>query len=277
MTTPNVPLRPSFIYGTAWKKEATRELVKTAIKAGFIAIDTANQPRHYSEPLVGDALKDLEAEGISRDSLFVQTKFTPINGQDHRVPYDPQAGLESQVRQSFESSLEHLGTDYVDSFLLHGPYSYPALGDEDWEVWHAIGQIYTAGRARMIGVSNVNALQLAALVAQAEIKPMVVQNRCFANRGWDRQVREICRAHGIVYQGFSLLTANPNVLRYSEVITLARERRVYPEQVIFRFAMQVGMVPLTGTTNLRHMQEDLRVYDIELKPAEVSLIEDIQL
>src|SRR5262245_11191443 len=133
MTEPKMPLHPSFIYGTAWKKEATSELVKMAVKAGFTAIDTANQPKHYVEPQVGDALKALQAEGFSRDSLWVQTKFTPLNGQDHRVPYDPQAPLEAQVRQSFESSLRNLSTDYVDSYLLHGPYSYPALGDEDWE------------------------------------------------------------------------------------------------------------------------------------------------
>jgi diketogulonate reductase-like aldo/keto reductase len=209
MSKPKTPEQPSFVYGTAWKKDATRELVKTALKAGFRAIDTANQPKHYSEPLVGDALKDLEGEGIARDSLFIQTKFTPLNGQDHRVPYDPQAGLEAQVRQSFESSLRHLGTDYIDSFLLHGPYSYPGLGEEDWEVWHAIAQIHTAGHARLIGVSNVNALQLAALIAQADVKPMVVQNRCFANRGWDRQVREICQTHGITYQGFFAAHGEP--------------------------------------------------------------------
>jgi len=272
-----MPSHPSFIYGTAWKKDATRELVKTAVMAGFTAIDTANQPRHYSEPQVGEALKALAAEGIARNSLFVQTKFTPLNGQDHRVPYDPQATLDTQVRQSFESSLEHLQTDYLDSYLLHGPYTYPGLGDEDWTVWQAIGEIYKSGQARMIGVSNVNAVQLAALVAQADLKPMVVQNRCFANRGWDRQVRDVCKMHGITYQGFSLLTANPYVLRHPDVISIARRLRVYPEEVIFRFAMQVGMVPLTGTTNVRHMQEDLRIYEIELTPAEVSFIETIEL
>ena len=105
---------PSFIYGTAWKKEATANLVKAAVSAGFTAIDTANQPKHYQEPLVGEALTELVAEGISRNSLFLQTKFTPLNGQDHRVPYDPRARLEAQVRQSFESSLRNLKTDYVD-------------------------------------------------------------------------------------------------------------------------------------------------------------------
>jgi diketogulonate reductase-like aldo/keto reductase len=140
-----MPSKPAFIYGTAWKKEATAGLVRTAVETGFKAIDTANQPKHYQEPLVGEALKSLLDGGVSRDSLFVQTKFTPINGQDHRVPYDPQAAFPIQVRQSFESSLRNLKTDYLDSYLLHGPYSYPGLGDEDWDVWHAIEQLYTSG------------------------------------------------------------------------------------------------------------------------------------
>src|SRR5262249_20401671 len=149
-----------------------------------------------------------------------------------------------QVRQSFDSSLTNLRTEYADSYLLHGPYSYPGLGEEDWEVWNAIEEIQRSGRARTIGVSNVNALQLAALLESAEIKPMTVQNRCFANRGWDRRVREICKASGIVYQGFSLLTANPHVVRHPAVIAIAQRLGVHAEQVIFRFAMQVGMVPL---------------------------------
>src|SRR5262245_13746714 len=213
---------PSFIYGTAWKKEATTGLVQTALKAGFRAVDTANQPKHYSEQLVGDALTEMAAEGVSRDSLFLQTKFTPLNGQDHRVPYDPEAPLQQQVRQSFESSLRHLKTDYLDSYLLHGPYSYPGLESEDWEVWSEIENLYRTGRTRMIGISNVNALQLATLIERAQIKPMAVQNRCFANRGWDRRVREICRANGIMYQGFSVLTANPFVVRHPEVIAIAQ-------------------------------------------------------
>src|SRR5262245_32305199 len=160
---------PTFIYGTAWKKDATAGLVRTAIAAGFKAIDTANQPRHYNEPMVGETLEALAAEGISRKSLFLQTKFTPLNGHDQRVPYDPDVDLTTQVRQSFESSLRHLKTDFVDSYLLHGPYSYPGLGREDWEVWSAMEEIHRSGRAGMIGVSNVLARQLAALLEKAAV------------------------------------------------------------------------------------------------------------
>jgi len=268
---------PSFIYGTAWKKEATTGLVRMALTAGFKAIDTANQPKHYSEALVGEALAAAAAVGHPRDSLFLQTKFTPLGGQDHRVPYDPKLGLRMQVNQSFESSLKNLRTDHVDSYLLHGPHSYPALGHEDWEVWSALEEIYQSSRAGIIGISNVNALQLAMLIDKAKVKPMAVQNRCFANRGWDHDVRQICREQGIMYQGFSLLTANPNSVQHPEVKGIARRYRVEPEQVIFRFAMQAGMVPLTGTTNLQHMKDDLRVYDFSLTPEEVELIESIEL
>lgn len=263
---------PTFIYGTAWKKDATTRLVQTAVKAGFRAIDTANQPKHYSEALVGDALVSLAAEGISRDELFLQTKFTPIDGHDSRVPYDPQADLKTQVRQSFESSLEHLKTNRVESYLLHGPYSYPGLGDEDWKVWSALEEIHRSGRAGMIGISNVNYLQLTALVERAAIKPMVVQNRCYANRGWDREVREICREQGIMYQGFSLLTANREVLAHPRVHAIAARLGATVPQVIFCFAIQVGMVALTGTTSAAHMAEDLAVYDFALEADEVDAI-----
>jgi len=266
----------AFIYGTAWKEAATTALVETAIRTGFRAIDTANQPHHYSEALVGDALKTLSESGVPRSSLFIQTKFTPLDGHDHRVPYDPELPLRDQVAQSFESSLRHLNADYLDSYLLHGPYTSSGLGTSDWEVWRAIEDIHRSGRARMIGISNVNAAQVDLLATTATVKPMVVQNRCYAKRGWDRLVRETCRRHGIAYQGFSLLTANREVLRHPIVLSVAKRLGVQAPQVIFRFAMQVGMVPLTGTKSDLHMREDLGAFDIQLTQEEVELIESIE-
>ncbi len=266
---------PSFIYGTAWKEDTTTDLVEKAVSAGFSAIDTANQPRHYQEHLAGEALLKLARNGISRDELFLQSKFTPANGHDHRTPYDPSLDLTTQVRQSFESTLKNLHTDHLDSYLLHGPYSQPGLGNEDWEVWSAIEEFYKTGKARFIGISNVNIIQLKLLTEKAEVKPMVVQNRCFANRGWDREVREFCKEHQIAYEGFSLLTANPFVMQNPEVQSIARELGRTPEQVVFRFSMQVGMTPLTGTTSEQHMKEDLQTRDFELKDNDVQLIEAI--
>ncbi|HEX2230525.1 MAG TPA: aldo/keto reductase [Candidatus Binatia bacterium] len=252
----DVPI-PSFMYGTAWKKAATAHLVQLAVASGFRAIDTANQMIHYQEALVGEALEALKTKGIERDTLFIQTKFTPVGGQGGQTPYDPSADLATQVIQSFESSLIHLNTGYLDSYVLHAPYSRRGLGAADWEVWSAMEALYRAGRTKMIGVSNISAAQLAALCEQASVKPMVVQNRCFAALGWDREVREVCRAHGVIYEGFSLLTANRDVLIAPEVLRTAERLNASPAQVIFRFAMQVGMLPLTGTTSEKHMKEDL--------------------
>lgn len=268
---------PFFMYGTAWKKEATTKLVLQAVEAGFTAIDTANQLVHYEEARVGEALLQLTKQGISREKLFLQTKFTPINGQDHRLPYDARASITEQVQQSFASSLEHLHTDHLDSYVLHGPYSRRGLGAEDWEVWSAIESLYDAGKTKMIGVSNVTADQLTLLCMKAKHKPMVVQNRCYAAFGWDKEVREICRTQHIIYQGFSLLTANREVFINPVIRAMAAQYEVTLAQLIFRFAMQVGMLPLTGTTNPQHMKEDLQSARFTLLTEEVRQIETIGL
>ena len=270
----HVPV-PSFMYGTAWKKEATAQLVQLAVGAGFTAIDTANQLIHYQEALVGEALLVLAQEGVARDRLFLQTKFTPANGQDHRTPYDASANLTTQVTQSFDSSLTHLHTDYLDSYVLHGPYQRQGLGAADWEVWAAIEGLYRSGKTKMIGISNVTADQITQLCARAAVKPMMVQNRCYAALGWDKEVREICRAHGIIYQGFSLLTANREVFADPGMLAIAQRLGTGLAQVVFRFAMQVGMLPLTGTTNPQHMKDDLQAEQLTLTAEDMWLIESI--
>jgi len=272
----HVPL-PSLMYGTAWKKEATTQLVQLAVASGFTAIDTANQLIHYQEALVGETLRALEKKGIKRDALFLQTKFTSVDGQGGRTPYDASADLATQVRQSFDSSLTHLGTEYIDSYVLHAPISRRGLGAADWEVWAAMEGFYQSGKTKMIGISNVAAGQLAQLCEQANHKPMVVQNRCFAALGWDRAVREICQANGIIYQGFSLLTANREVLADREIHTIAERLGTAPAQIIFRFAMQIGMLPLTGTTSQQHMKEDLQAEQLALSSEEIQRIETIAL
>lgn len=270
----NVPV-PSFMYGTAWKKEATTQLVQRAVAAGFTAIDTANQLIHYQEALVGEALLVLAQQGVARDRLFLQTKFTPTNGQDHRTPYDASADLTTQVTQSFDSSLAHLHTDYLDSYVLHGPYQRQGLGAADWEVWAAIEGLYRSEKTKMIGISNVTAEQLIQLCARAAVKPMMVQNRCYAALGWDKEVREICRAHGIIYQGFSLLTANREIFGDPGIRAVAQRLGAGLAQVVFRFAMQVGMLPLTGTTNQQHMKDDLEAEQLTLTADDMRLIETI--
>lgn len=265
---------PALLYGTAWKEERTADLVRLALDRGFRGIDTANQRRHYFEAAVGDAVAAAIAGGaVSRDDLFLQTKFTYAGGQDHRLPYDPSAPFADQVRQSLASSLEHLHTDHVDSFLLHGPSRRDRLGPADGEVWRAMEVLQRAGQTRLIGVSNVSAAQLTELHAAAVVKPAFVQNRCHARDGWDRDVRAFCRAHGIIYQGFSLLTANTRELELPGVRGVVGRAGRSLGPVVFRFALQLGMLPLTGTTSERHMSEDLACLDFELSDADVRTIE----
>jgi len=267
---------PAMMYGTAWKKQATSELVQKAVEAGFTAIDTANQLIHYDEALVGDALVLLQQKrGLKRESLFLQTKFTSVDGQDHRTPYDASAPRATQVVQSMDSSLKHLHTDFIDSYVLHGPYSRNGLIAADWEVWSAIEELYKAGKTRMIGISNVSAEQLSQLCAKSTVKPMMVQNRCYAAMGWDYDVRQICVEHNIIYQGFSLLTANGQALSNPAVRAIATRLRCEVTQLIFAFAMHVGMLPLTGTTNVEHMEQDLQAEKLVLTLEDIELIENV--
>lgn len=269
---------PTFLYGTAWKEEETERLTRLAIDTGFRGIDTANQRKHYFEAGAGAAVASAIGDGVvRRDELFLQTKFTYLDGQDHRLPYDPRADAPSQVRQSFASSLEHLHVDSLDSFVLHGPSRRRGLAEIDREVWRAMEELHAAGRTRYLGISNVAVDQLEELLAFAKVPPMFVQNRCYARLGWDFEVRAFCRNHSIIYQGFSLLTANLAELRTSTIGEIASRTRRTPAQVVFRFAQQVGMLPLTGTTNAEHMREDLAATEFELTAEELRRIERIAL
>jgi|SRR5579859_2232322 len=272
---PNALFAPPFLYGTAWKEDRTGALTELAIRTGFRGIDTANQRKHYFESGVGEALGTVYRAGlVKRADLFLQTKFTYQRGQDHRLPYDPAATLTVQVRQSLTSSLDHLATSYVDSFVLHGPSS--AEWDEpDGEVWSAMRQERDAGRARLLGVSNVSLRHLEQMKVRNAELPAFVQNRCFARFGWDREVRAFCEKHKIVYQGFSLLTANPEVLSHPPFQNLARSFDTTPEQVVFSFARAIGILPLTGTSRGEHMRQDLDALQLTLPPNVVEAIESM--
>jgi diketogulonate reductase-like aldo/keto reductase len=267
---------PAFLYGTAWKEDRTQSLTDLALRAGFRGIDTANQRRHYVEAAVGHALAAAYRAGVvAREDVFLQTKFTSRDGQDHRLPYDASADVSTQVAQSMASSLDHLATSYVDSYVLHGPASSREWTEEDEKVWTAMVRERDAGRTRLLGVSNVSLRHLVEMAAKHRERPAFVQNRCFARLGWDRDVRAFCSARGIVYQAFSLLTANPEVLRHPLVARIAARGEATPAQVVFRFALAVGMLPLTGTSDPGHMHQDLASGDLAITDDEVAAIESL--
>lgn len=269
---------PAFLYGTAWKEEATENLVITALKTGFTGIDTANQRKHYYEEGVGKGIQVfLAGSEKTREDLFLQTKFTFADGQDHRKPYNEMDSYELQVQQSFRSSLEHLQTDYIDSYILHGPLFSDRLSTGDWEVWQAMEALWRAKKIKFLGISNVTLKQLEEFYTYSTVKPTFVQNRCFAVKQWDKEIRAFCREHGLIYQGFSLLTANYPYFSQPWLRSIAQKYQKSMAQLIFRFALQMKMLPLTGTTDQQHMREDLAIGDFALSLDELEQIENIAL
>ncbi|MFA6188117.1 MAG: aldo/keto reductase [Sulfuricurvum sp.] len=260
---------PALIYGTAWKKERTSDLVVQAVLSGFRGIDTACQPKHYEEPLVGAAIKRLRGHSIMREELFIQTKFTPLSGQDpQRIPYDPNAMLEVQVAQSFESSKRNLGTEYVDSLVLHSPpFPYANLKS----VWSAMETIFHSGGTRQLGISNCYDLELLKrLYEDSQVKPSAVQNRFYSDSGYDVDLRQWCDEKGIIYQSFWSLTANPHILASQMVEALAQKYDKTHAQILYRYLNQVGIVPLIGSTSKQHMEEDLKIFEFELETVEIE-------
>jgi len=262
---------PRIIYGTAWKKDRTGDLVVKAVQTGFRGIDTACQPKHYDEALVGEALQRLKNQGIEREALFLQTKFTPLSGQDPRqVPYDINSPVELQVAQSFETSKKNLQTEYVDSLILHSPLAPHALL---MKVWKAMEKIQKTGGARQLGISNCYDIKvIRSLYADADVKAAVIQNRFYPETGYDADLRRWCSKNGVVYQSFWTLTANPHILASPSVRTVAHKYNKTEAQIFFRYLTQSGIVPLTGTTSEQHMKEDLGIFDFELSSEELKQV-----
>uniref|UniRef100_A0A7S2UAE7 NADP-dependent oxidoreductase domain-containing protein n=1 Tax=Attheya septentrionalis TaxID=420275 RepID=A0A7S2UAE7_9STRA len=250
---------PTFKYGTAWKKERTKGLVKQAVLEGFRHIDTACQPKHYNEKGVGEGWTEAAAElGLSRDQIWLQTKFTSVSGQDRSqpLPYDANAPLEEQVQQSLERSLENLQTDYLDSWIMHGP-------EDNWDdtlrVWRVMESYVDQGVVKQIGISNLYAPDaLEYLYQEARIPPAVVQNRFYPDTGHDVDIRAFCLDHNIEYQSFWTLGANRHVWQDSQDFrTMAKEKNLTPETLFYAVCFQMGITVLDGTTNTEHMRQDI--------------------
>ncbi|MBF0194992.1 MAG: aldo/keto reductase, partial [Magnetococcales bacterium] len=262
---------PKIIYGTAWKKELTAGLVTKAIEHGFRGIDTACQPKHYNETGVGEGLVAGFKSGVKREEIYLQTKFTPKNGQDpKRIPYDPSASLSKQVEQSFQQSLINLQVSYIDCLALHSPLNTP---DKLMEVWQAMEVIFHDGGIKQLGICNCYDIRvLEYLFKSASIKPAVVQNRFYSKTNYDGTIREFCNKNNIIYQSFWTLTANPHVLASATMQKIAKKMQLTPAQIFFHYLTQLGISPLTGTTSPLHMDQDLAIFDFELTTDDCEVI-----
>ncbi|WP_262965411.1 aldo/keto reductase family protein [Methylobacter psychrophilus] len=265
---------PWIIYGTAWKRDSTAALVEQAISLGFRGIDTACQPKHYNEAGVGEGVAAGQKFGIDRSELYLQSKFTPLTGQDPaQVPYDAKAGLSEQVAQSFQTSLKNLQTTYLDCLVLHSTLASQA---QTMEVWRAMEQIFDNGAAKQLGISNCyDPQQLEFLYRNAKVKPAVIQNRFYADTKYDRTIRDFCQQQQIIYQSFWTLTANSKVLAHDTFQALAAKYQRSVAQLFFRYLNQINIIPLTGTTSQTHMREDLAILDFELTTDECEAIKTL--
>lgn len=255
--------KPYILYGTAWKKDDTAMLVQEAIRSGFRFIDTACQPKHYNEPGVGQGIMEAVKElGLSRSDLFLQTKFTPIGGQDpERLPYDRDASLEDQVLQSIDVSLRNLKTTYIDSLVLHSPLR---SHDLTMRVWRVLEEKVDQGIIRQLGISNCyNLDHFQMLYQDARIKPAVLQNRFYSDSGFDVELRNFCADHNIRYQSFWTLTSRTtrHNLQRPEVQSMAKEKGLTPATLMYAYMMELGHTPLSGTTSKEHMLEDVAVME----------------
>ena len=246
---------PRFLYGTAWKEDRTEALVRLALEAGFRGIDTANQRRHYFEAAVGAAVGRARRRGqgpargpLPADEVHVPRRPGPPASLRPAAPIPRR-----RSQQSFASSLEHLRTTYVDSYVLHGPSPRRGLTDEDWAVWRAMEAVH-AGRPGAPARRQQRLARAArdAASTAARVKPAFVQNRCYAIDGWDADVRAFCARARDRLPG--LLAAHRERSARSRLRPCSRAAQRTGRtaaQVVFRFALQVGMIPLTGTVQPR--------------------------
>ncbi|MDZ7819534.1 MAG: aldo/keto reductase [Aliarcobacter sp.] len=262
---------PNMIYGTAWKKENTTDLVCQALLQGFKGIDTACQPKHYREDLVGLGLLKAYESGIKREDIFLQTKFTPIDGQDKsNMPYLQSDEIEVQVEKSFETSKRNLKTDFIDSYVLHSPV-YP--GSKLQRVWEKMQEFYDKKEVGQLGISNCYDLDvLVYLYNNAKVKPSVVQNRFYVQSGYDKEIRAFCEEKGIIYESFWSLTANPHILSSEILQKLANKYERGVAEIFYRFLNHINIVPLNGTTSTKHMIDDLKIEEFELLKEEIDSI-----
>jgi diketogulonate reductase-like aldo/keto reductase len=262
---------PNMIYGTAWKKENTTDLVFEALKQGFKGIDTACQPKHYREDLVGLGLLKAYETGIKREDIFLQTKFTPIDGQDqNNMPYLQSDEIEIQVEKSFETSKKNLKTDFINAYILHSPV-YP--GSKLQRVWQKMEEFYDKKEVGALGISNCYDLDvLVYLYNNAKVKPSIVQNRFYAQSGYDKEIRVFCEEKGIKYESFWSLTANPHILSSEILIELASKYNREVTQIFYRFLNHLNIIPLNGTTSTKHMIDDLKIMEFELLDEEINQI-----
>ena len=152
----------------------------------------------------------------------------------------------------------------IDSYILHGPSQRSGLSQADWETWRAMEGAADEGLVGLLGISNIAVDQLKALLRGARIRPTFVQNRCLVRASWDHEMHTLCQKESIIYQAFSLLSGNRQALLTPCVTEIAHHYNKTVPQIVYRLAFELGMLPLTGTTDVAHMRDSLDIFDFTL-------------
>ena len=253
---------PCIGFGT-WQTpdgEIAESSVRFAIEAGYRHIDTAHA--YHNEESVGRGIRE---SGVPREELFITTKLWNRNH-----------GYDATMR-AFEGSMERLGLDYLDLFLIHWPN--PIMFRDNWqetnaETWKAFEELYKAGRIRSIGVSNFRIHHLEELAKTAEITPMVNQIRLCPGDTQD-EVVAYCRERNILLEAYSPLGMGA-IFSVPEMKTLAEKYDRTIAQICIRWSLQRGYLPLPKSVTPSRIQENLKVFDFELEPEDVQFLADLK-
>lgn len=234
--------------------------VACAIEAGYRHIDTAQA--YGNEESVGRGIRE---SGIDRKDLFITTKLWNSN-HSYKL-----------TMRSFEESMNKLGLDYLDLFLIHWPN--PVAFRDHWqeanaESWKAMEELYEAGKIRAIGVSNFRPHHIEAILKTARIAPMVNQIRLCPGDTQDETV-DWCRDHGMVLEGYSPLGIG-RIFEVPEMKKLAEKYQRSIAQVCIRWSLQRGCLPLPKSVTPSRIRENLKVFDFVLSDEDVQLIADLK-
>lgn len=243
-------------YGTYLTSEKDDGTVAAALAAGYRHFDTASF--YGTEQALGDALK---ASGVPREELFLTSKL-----------WKDEMGYENALA-AFERSLQKLGTDYLDLYLIHWPRPDDLTAEWrqlDRDTWRALEELYRAGRVRAIGVSNFLPHHLRNLMETAEIMPMV--NQIEFHPGYPQTYTvEFCKAHGILPEAWSPL-GRTRVLQDERLAGIAAKYGKSVAQLCVRFALQCGVAPLPKSSSPARMQANLDVFDFVISDEDMDRI-----
>ena len=233
--------------------DETVQAVTTALETGYRHIDTAEM--YGNEREVGEAIAK---SGLDRSEVFVTSK---LDNDAHR-PDD--------ARRAFDQTLEALGFDYIDLFLIHWPL--PMKYDGDFvSTWETLGEFYRDGRARSIGVSNFQASHLRRLHAESDIPPAVNQIEVSPYLTQD-ELRRFCAEHQIAIEAWSPLARGGELLADPEVVRISKDTGKTPAQVVLRWHIERGDIIFPKSVTPERIKENFDIFDFELSGADVAAI-----